>query len=373
MAVLAPCLVTLRAQVNAKWPNRSKASDGWIGDSAHAARKSDHNPGPDGVVEALDITHDPLHGLDASKLAESVRHDPRCEYVISNGRIAFGAGPWKKYTGSNAHTKHCHVSCMPQPTVYNDKSLWKIDGVVTAPQGLPVVVPVVSSKPILKKGSSGPDVATLQRLLNKYGAKLLVDADFGKKTLDAVTAYQKAHVPGVTDYGQVGALTWRALERTELVEPDKDIVTDVYDPKDAVKLYKTLGWSDLAAYALVANLMWESGCNTKKPQTILFEAKGDKDKYGNYQSFGAGQWNKKAGRFDLLHSFATKRGKTWQDPETQLLFLDHELHTTERKAGVLLRAAQDIETAVQSSILIWRPSVPHADKRLAIAKRLMLA
>lgn len=41
---LARGLEHLRAQVNTKWSNRSKDSDGSIGDEAHASRSSDHNP-----------------------------------------------------------------------------------------------------------------------------------------------------------------------------------------------------------------------------------------------------------------------------------------------------------------------------------------
>ncbi len=36
--------VTLRNQVNRAFPNRDRRSDGWVGDSSHSARKSDHNP-----------------------------------------------------------------------------------------------------------------------------------------------------------------------------------------------------------------------------------------------------------------------------------------------------------------------------------------
>ena len=48
----------LRGQVNNRWPNRDKRSDGTKGDSAHAARVSDHNPDSKGVVHALDIDED---------------------------------------------------------------------------------------------------------------------------------------------------------------------------------------------------------------------------------------------------------------------------------------------------------------------------
>ena len=47
---LAPALVQLRQELNARWPGRSKASDGTIGDAAHKARVSEHNPDADGVV-----------------------------------------------------------------------------------------------------------------------------------------------------------------------------------------------------------------------------------------------------------------------------------------------------------------------------------
>ncbi len=43
-------------------PNRDKSSDGTIGDPAHQARNSDHNPNAYGVVTAINITNDPAHG-----------------------------------------------------------------------------------------------------------------------------------------------------------------------------------------------------------------------------------------------------------------------------------------------------------------------
>lgn len=60
---LSKGLERLRAQVNDKWPNRRKDSDGSVGDTSHAARPSDHNPDSRGVVHAIDITHDPRGGL----------------------------------------------------------------------------------------------------------------------------------------------------------------------------------------------------------------------------------------------------------------------------------------------------------------------
>lgn len=111
---LHPALVKLRAQINERWPNRSRVSDGTIGDARHAAQKSDHNPNAAGVVTAIDITHDP-NGPRGGVLAESLRlsRDPRIKYVIFNQRIFSSIKQpwvWRPYAGSNPHTKHVHIS-----------------------------------------------------------------------------------------------------------------------------------------------------------------------------------------------------------------------------------------------------------------------
>ena len=107
---VAKSLLTLRTQVDAMAPSRSKAADGTIGETAHSARKSDHNPNANNVVTAMDITHDPAHGVDAGALAEMLRlsKDPRIKYVISNRRIFSSQQTpwqWREYTGANAHTQ----------------------------------------------------------------------------------------------------------------------------------------------------------------------------------------------------------------------------------------------------------------------------
>ncbi len=114
---LAKSLDTLRDQVNARWPSRSKISDGSIGNAAHSARISDHNPDEHGVVHAIDVTNDPDHGLSSEKLAQALlmSRDTRIKYIISNKKIASGdEGPlpwkWRTYMGVNPHNHHCHIS-----------------------------------------------------------------------------------------------------------------------------------------------------------------------------------------------------------------------------------------------------------------------
>jgi hypothetical protein len=135
----ARCLLALREQVNLLAPNRNRASDGMIGDAAHAIRTSDHNPwvrdGEMGVVTAFDITHDPPGGCDAGTLAESIRgaRDARVKYIIFDRRIASSAPidgqpawAWRPYTGTNPHTRHVHISVKPDKALYDSTAPWPV-------------------------------------------------------------------------------------------------------------------------------------------------------------------------------------------------------------------------------------------------------
>ncbi len=114
---VARSLDVLLGQINTRFPQRSKASDGSIGDRAHAATKSEHNPDHLGIVRARDFTHDPAHGVDIDRLSDELAasRDPRIRYIIANALILDsrpGNRPWQwvKYAGSNPHTKHLHLS-----------------------------------------------------------------------------------------------------------------------------------------------------------------------------------------------------------------------------------------------------------------------
>jgi hypothetical protein len=129
---LAGSLVQLRREVDNAFPNRSTISDGTIGDAAHSARQSDHNPDEFHVVRAMDITRDVRDGIDiADNLAEWLRakRDPRVKYVIFNRRIfSSSIEPWKwrPYSGLNEHTHHVHISVMPHP-IGDDGRAWGYD------------------------------------------------------------------------------------------------------------------------------------------------------------------------------------------------------------------------------------------------------
>jgi hypothetical protein len=132
---VAKSLQVLRDQVNAAYPGRRKENDGTIGDAAHQARTSDHNPwvrdGAVGVVTALDITHDPGHGVDTYVMAETLRinRDRRIKYVISNRRIFSSQvhpWEWRPYRGPNPHDHHVHISVLADKAIYDDRGPWNL-------------------------------------------------------------------------------------------------------------------------------------------------------------------------------------------------------------------------------------------------------
>lgn len=118
---LSKAAQALRAQINAKWPKRDKSSDGWIGDTRHQARPSDHNPDPQGWVRAIDVDADltPKYKDQSWDLADEIRllaksGEKRISYIIHHGKIASSRMGWKwrAYKG-NPHAHHIHISFTP--------------------------------------------------------------------------------------------------------------------------------------------------------------------------------------------------------------------------------------------------------------------
>lgn len=128
---VAHCLNILLGEIDRLAPRRSRASDGSIGDQAHASRKSDHNPDARGIVHARDFTHDPANGADMHEIYDRLvrSKDRRIAYLIWDGWITSGSDgtqPWVKrvYTGVNPHKKHLHCSTKHGETFELDVSAW---------------------------------------------------------------------------------------------------------------------------------------------------------------------------------------------------------------------------------------------------------
>jgi hypothetical protein len=118
---LSKAAIQLREQIDDSFPDRDRTSDGWIGDTRHAHRKSDHVPDAEGWVRALDLDRDLFKGsrpdimpdlADQLRVACKSKQEKRISYLIFDGSICSPILNWKwrKYTGANKHTKHMHVS-----------------------------------------------------------------------------------------------------------------------------------------------------------------------------------------------------------------------------------------------------------------------
>lgn len=208
---LADALTTLRQQVNIKWPARSRVADGTIGDAAHTARTSDHNPWIQykgfGIVSGLDITHDPSKGPDSQALADMLvaSRDTRIKYIISRKKIISGdAGPqpwvWRPYTGKNAHDHHVHISVKSDPEHFTSTKPWSL-----GEYARPVVsLPPPPAKPMLRRGAKSDAVKELQR-----GLGLQDDGVFGPVTDRAVREFQEKN--GLVVDGVAGSQVWTII------------------------------------------------------------------------------------------------------------------------------------------------------------------
>lgn len=128
--VLTKNLQALRTQFNEAFPNRSKTSDGTIGDQAHASGTSGHNPDITGQAEYRDYDlKDEVRAIDIDKdlndpdvtMEDVIQHLLKLaragklsviRYMIYNKRIWSSSNGWAQqvYTGTNQHTEHAHFS-----------------------------------------------------------------------------------------------------------------------------------------------------------------------------------------------------------------------------------------------------------------------
>lgn len=147
--MLIPCLVQLFDEFDFIAPSRDHASDGDIGNTAHQAEVSDHNPDETGKVPIHDADKiNEIHAIDVdNNLNESDLTMEKCvqfllgrcrsgaekrlRYIIYNRRIWSASSGWvqKTYTGASAHTEHAHFSASYETNLEASKASWHLEDI----------------------------------------------------------------------------------------------------------------------------------------------------------------------------------------------------------------------------------------------------
>jgi hypothetical protein len=204
---------------------------GWIGNAAHQGECSDHNKDASGVVHAIDPM---LRGPRAETIVKQcLAHPGDLQYVIHNRVIWSVTRDWqpRKYTGSNPHTDHVHISGRHGSAHRNGQTCTGYDLGAQAttpafdPCPPPPAKPPVVAKPHPKPPTpvhapgtrvladrkpdlTGADVVFVQQFIGRAKCGL-PDGVYGAKTAAGVRWYQRMR--GIRVDGQVGEKTWKQM------------------------------------------------------------------------------------------------------------------------------------------------------------------
>lgn len=133
-------------------PDRDHTSDGSIGDAAHAAEVSDHNPDETGAVPIHDADHiNEVHAIDVDndlRVPELEMEDvvqfilgrcragaeKRLRYVIYYDRIWEADNGWRQraYTGASQHREHAHFSFSYVTSLEASTVSWHLEDIPVA-------------------------------------------------------------------------------------------------------------------------------------------------------------------------------------------------------------------------------------------------
>lgn len=237
MAKLCAGGVTLRDQVNQRWPSRDKASDGWVGDAAHAARDgwgtngkgSYHNPDPNGIVHAIDLDED-FFGKGkggqkaamefAQQLATYCREGKdggRIAHIVYEDKVASAtANNWHFRGSGYGHTHHIHISFTNKAD--KDGSKFRLPIFENEEKPKPPApkpqnkVPAYPGRSKLQFKQKNTDVRDLQKQLIKKGFEIPNGATgfYGDQTVSAVKKFYSS-IGKVKDGKALDPAGWNVL------------------------------------------------------------------------------------------------------------------------------------------------------------------
>lgn len=196
---LNKALTNFREEVNRRYPSRDKSSDGTIGDTAHQATTSDHNPDPDGSVDAWDMDVE-LNGPgkpyddDLRKVINAAIKHEAIQYIIYNRKItsrSWGLGVWKTYTGSNPHDKHVHFNTRTSHEKSNKPWLEEED-MPLSDSDMPIIRAAIHSTQI---GRTGETFGVVMDRLRSYDE----DIEDVKESLATLAEKVESIVPATGD------------------------------------------------------------------------------------------------------------------------------------------------------------------------------
>lgn len=236
MAKLCAAGETLRDQVNKRWVSRDKASDGWIGDAAHASRDgwgtngkgSYHNQDPRGIVHAIDLDEDFLgkgKGQEvAMQFAEELaaycragKDGGRIAHIVYEGQVASATSDNWHFRGSGySHFQHIHISFTNRAD--NDGSKFDLpifksgEEVKPTPPKPSNKVPAYPGRIKLQHKAKNKDVRDLQRQLIKKGFSIPNGPTqfYGDQTVAAVKKFYSS-IGKIKDGKAVDPSGWNAL------------------------------------------------------------------------------------------------------------------------------------------------------------------
>lgn len=170
-------------------------------------------------------------------------------------------------------------------------------------------------------------------------------------TLD-ITGENDLEINGIT--GTVNGDEFTAkkeMTEEELVALQGDNATKIWN------YFRTNGYSEAATAGIMGNLKVESGLDPSIKQ------------HGGGPGRGLAQWTVNGSRWNGLLEVANERGTTWDDLETQLVWIDKEINSGSWISDI---AGFKKSTSVDSATEIFcneyeRPGVPHMDTRKSYA------